>query len=444
MREQKPTRQFFGQPVTIPAIDSGLHDARTLEWLLAFVIATLAAPTSAAAAQAAAPTIRVSSDIACPSCRLQRTVTTTLRAPRDSSFYVHGASTLSRDSRGHMYVTPLDNLGTLGAFDSAGRFTRVMGRKGNGPGEFRMAQWTRFASGDTLVVLDMMQNRLTVLSPLGVHVTDVKLPSFTLDFAVLPNGRYVINSTIGTAAAIGNRLHIVNSLGTVMASFGDNGRAVRPGSTRDVARRMAVGPRTLFSIPFNEYRIDEWSFEGSRIRAIERDAAWFERYDDVPPGRFIERPPEPLVRGLQVDSQGLIYVFVGVPDPNWRRAATSAGSRGRAATGDTSGGARSASPTPTNLTPSDLERFYDTIVEVIDPLQGQLLVSARYDEILLPTTTAGWAYRYRDDGLVPVMEVHQISLTRNQRSPLHSAARTEKHRSAKRFTIHLEALNRLR
>ncbi|MGH7696508.1 MAG: hypothetical protein ACRENH_16090, partial [Gemmatimonadaceae bacterium] len=53
--------------------------------------------------------------------------------------------------------------GTLRVFDISGRPSRTVGRRGPGPGEFQYISWMGPCGGDSIVVWDFMQRRLTFL-----------------------------------------------------------------------------------------------------------------------------------------------------------------------------------------------------------------------------------------------------------------------------------------
>ncbi|MDZ4675656.1 MAG: hypothetical protein SGI84_14495 [Gemmatimonadota bacterium] len=52
-------------------------------------------------------------------------------------------------------------------FDAEGRQVRMVGRQGNGPGEFQMISWLGACGGDSIYVVDIRQDRVTVLGPEG-------------------------------------------------------------------------------------------------------------------------------------------------------------------------------------------------------------------------------------------------------------------------------------
>ncbi|GBD32157.1 hypothetical protein HRbin33_01121 [bacterium HR33] len=94
-----------------------------------------------AAGMMAAPpdTVRIRGDTpACSSCRLTVTPLVVLGSPGDTvgpdlQYWV------AADSRGRYYVAPTIGLGQVAVYDSTGRLLGLLGRRGQGPGEFEHA-----------------------------------------------------------------------------------------------------------------------------------------------------------------------------------------------------------------------------------------------------------------------------------------------------------------
>lgn len=106
-----------------------------------------------------------------------------------------GPSDLAVDSGGRVQVVDFgDN--NLKLFDAAGKFLKVIGRKGQGPGEFNMP--TDLAvSGDRLAVWDMGNRRLSLFGVNGDFVKSEDASSFTArprDLAALPQGEFLLET----------------------------------------------------------------------------------------------------------------------------------------------------------------------------------------------------------------------------------------------------------
>jgi hypothetical protein len=79
--------------------------------------------------------------------------------------------------RGH--IAAIDQLaGTVRVFDERGQYVRSVGRPGRGPGELsRSANGVYASGGDSLLVIDPGERRMTVFAPDGTVDTIIALPS---------------------------------------------------------------------------------------------------------------------------------------------------------------------------------------------------------------------------------------------------------------------------
>ena len=64
-------------------------------------------------------------------------------------------------------------------YDEAGRHLRSSGRRGGGPGEFEYIGYMRRLAGDTIMIWDLRNRRVTLLGPDGAHVRDFTPESAT-------------------------------------------------------------------------------------------------------------------------------------------------------------------------------------------------------------------------------------------------------------------------
>jgi len=84
---------------------------------------------------------------------------------------------------------------TLALFDSTGKYIRTLGRKGLGPGEYKIAERAQIGKADSIVVLDAMQHRLSILSSSGAFVSAIEVPAYVRDVLPLGKGHFLINAT---------------------------------------------------------------------------------------------------------------------------------------------------------------------------------------------------------------------------------------------------------
>jgi sugar lactone lactonase YvrE len=74
----------------------------------------------------------------------------------------------------HTNVEDPKLVGRISVFDRNGKFLRVMGKTGTGPGEFRTPHAVRFDSQGRLIVADRHNHRVQVLTKDGKYVGEYK------------------------------------------------------------------------------------------------------------------------------------------------------------------------------------------------------------------------------------------------------------------------------
>jgi hypothetical protein len=113
-----------------------------------------------------------------------------------------GAPELQFGRIGDMAVSPNGNIAVIDqlnfvvrVFDSRGTFVRSVGRQGRGPGELsRQANGIFWLGGDSLLVLDPGEHRMTVFAPDGTVASTLPLPLGPIGqgWTRLPDGDFVM------------------------------------------------------------------------------------------------------------------------------------------------------------------------------------------------------------------------------------------------------------
>jgi hypothetical protein len=252
-------------------------------------------------------------------------------------------------------------------FDKHGAYWRTIGRRGEGPGEFMLITALDVdPPGTYLAVYDAALSRRTILD----LAHDSVLSTFRLAVApepmpiLLDNGAVLVNRLLATREGVGYPLHLLGADGQLIRSFGSTDGEFDPTQPFPI-RRVMTKARTgdaIWIVRPSRYALELWNLEGDLLRVVERDAAWFESgyagHTDA------DEPPPPIVMGMQEDSAGLLWVFLGVADPEWRGSVTA------------------SSPDGTHRTIDDLSGFRDTIVEVLDPSRARVVATGRFAEYL--------------------------------------------------------------
>ena len=177
-------------------------------------------------------------------------------------------------------------------FDEAGVFRRRVGREGDGPGEFRRIRYMRALPGDSLLVFDSNNRRVTVLAPdgavvrteaIGLHddrpVTvagalrdgtlltrtvmetpraSTPLYRMRMGFAVIRDGA---TRPVGTYLGQEAALHVEGSGGGIGSAF----ISVLPFAR---SAHATAGPDHFFIGSSDTWQIDVWDAEGRLVRII--------------------------------------------------------------------------------------------------------------------------------------------------------------------------------
>jgi hypothetical protein len=310
--------------------------------------------------------VRIGDRPTCAACVIEVRPYVSLSYGRDDPFLNDPPASVVLDSRARIIVAQ----GRRGApllFDSAGRFVRVIGREGGGPGEYRHASVLLIDSHDTLFVVDRPGARVSVLAPDFTYVR-----SFTAPLAnaavMLTDGVMVLNADVEDASRLGKPHHVFDRVGNYLRSFSEPSTAILPGQFSGTMRRMTPAAGGGFwSVPVaGSYTLERWSADGTLQMTLVRDAAWFPHARNPRLAYSADQPPSPRIVSISEDDLGRLWVAVRVHDPRWKEAVTFDTRRG----GEAAMVARISNP----------DRANDTIIEVIDGSTGQLLVSQRFDD----------------------------------------------------------------
>lgn len=344
--------------------------------------------------------VDIPDEVTCRSCSIELVQNLELgRTEGLGSIAGHPAS-VRRDSRGRFWIMAAGSLPAV--YDPDGQFITSIGRFGYGPREFQDAHDIFHVDGDSVVVLDIGSQRATVVAPDLVIVRTVTFPGQVLTAAPLAwPGVVLANAIIQSSSHVGWPLHIMSFEGEqaqILSSMGLNNGELRPGAITELINPLArSNDATIWSSETSRFRLAEWSREGSLKRGFERKPSWFtERTSGSTIGNP-STPPPSKVRAVATDEDGLLWVFVHVPATTWRKAWTR------------------VAPDVREVGPGDIlpEYLFDTVVEVIDPQQGRVIVRRRISGSVI--TAMGnrqvSIYRVSDDG-IPYVVVSTLRLVR--------------------------------
>ena len=208
-----------------------------------------------------------------------------------------------------LYNTPADEISV---FSSDGSTSIVVGRDGEGPGEYRSIRWIR-SVGDYLHVFDPRQARRTILDPnFDVVSSDVYgVREGLFDVAVSDNSSYVVNARFHDPARVGLALHAFDSNGAYVRSFDESDLPSGFGTDTNILwqlRLLHMGrDDLLWSADVYRYRITLWNAStGERLKILDRPNDWFPKYGAA------RLSPQPPITAIQQSSDGLVWVLLGL------------------------------------------------------------------------------------------------------------------------------------
>lgn len=327
----------------------------------------------------------------CATCRVDARLIATLGAPSDSgTLGLH--SSVVRDSRGVFYAI-VEEPGMVAVYDATGRFLRTVGRRGEGPGEFRSVSTIAVDAGDSLYVFGA---RISVFSPTGRFVRTRAIPgSFQVRAAaILPVGAVLMQGMMNSRGKIGMPFHILRPGEDTVASFGGAPSERFVWNVYDASRRIAVRDNATFlAARLPRYQLEQWTFDGKLTRVMERQADWFVawQWDPQRPDDARVAKPNPHIAGLALDANGVAWVATQVADAKWT----------------------AAPPSEKPISAAEYARAIDTMVEAIDVNTGRLRASRRFDGPLWMTgANLGLEYVEDRDGFTRI-RAWELRVTNN-------------------------------
>lgn len=288
----------------------------------------------------------------CASCRIELRQAVTVGGFEDSAGLIAQTSRVARNSRSNHMIGPTENPGEILVFDQRGKLTMRFGKPGNGPGEFTWVRSLIVGRGDSVLVYDGSNGRLTVFTPDLKYGRSLVLASNPYDLVHLREGRVVAQFMARSADLIGYPIHLIDASGRVIRSFGSRDAAYSPSDPMARFRAIAVDPEgIIWSAHHNRYEIEAWDTLGNYRGTLRRNVDWFR------PWKLPDTGPAPTLRSLWHDGRYL-WVLITVQDLSWK------------------------GPFPDPFGPNEYHKVWDTMLEVIDPRTGELVASQRFPNLM--------------------------------------------------------------
>ena len=350
--------------------------------LLALACLSVLGGPTAVLAQGSGDIVR--DQLACPTCTVEMEVFRTLGTIDGAGMLPSYPLDVERDGSGSYWVAFGSSSVPL-VFTPWSADAQPVGRMGAGPGEFRAASQIEVI-GDTMMLVDGAQGRLTLVraldrQPIRYMPTQARL----VDLQVLDWPRNVVfNAIVPTRALAGWPFHRFDLSGSEplhIRSFGSGQGELRPGDNASLVASLS-DPRdgTYWAVQAIRYELVEYDTAGNVLRRLNRSTDWFPDRSHLSLGNP-EVPPFPMITGISEDEDGLLWVYASVPRKDWRSAWTgiripSSGEvRGR------------------DLPPRD--SFYETRIEIIDPVRSVVVASLTTHGIIASPTGPREAALYR-------------------------------------------------
>lgn len=280
---------------------------------------------------------------------------------------------VTRDVRGRYLVVHTPDAFHIGVFEPDGQPLDRVGRRGQGPGEFRFIRWMN-AAGRSVLVFDGGLQRVSVLDEdLSVKRTfSVEIPlRYTLaDMESFGDSLVVVNAALHSPDRVGFTLHALDASGKVVSSFAEDADGFQMNAPETLWMRQLARssePGDLWAAHVTEYAIQRWSTGGTLRESLVRNVAWFPPHT----GAYRLDPQSPMylpqIEDIKEDDSGLLWLLIRVPSENWTNAIVPL--------------RRDGVIVPDRWTIEDQHAAFDSLIEVIDPRSKSVI--ARYRSLTL-------------------------------------------------------------
>jgi hypothetical protein len=308
---------------------------------------------------------------------------------------------LNVDSQGRYWL--FQELEPATVFGANGTVDRMIGRKGNGPGEFQSSNHGIIV-GDSMLVFDWVQSRATMIDPdllprrtirIAQSVGDVvpiEWPSLLVTHGHFP--------TSTPPNSVMHRISLADTEMRLLGSFGPLGTGGPMGNV-EVQQRMGRGRDGIWSAYAGRPAFTKWDRNGRAIAAFTRPLDWFTGQSPATIG-WGRSAPTPMTALIGEDESGLVWLFIYRPAPNWKEAWVDV--RPVRVGGGSEIRARDV----------QYDKLMDTYIEVIDPTQGRVIARHNFDGYIFEALPGRKVAQYVVDAS-GIPRVHILSLTLNGR-----------------------------
>ncbi|MGH7468410.1 MAG: hypothetical protein ACRENP_10545 [Longimicrobiales bacterium] len=247
--------------------------AQSLAAICCLALVGLSQPRGARADQSEpAGSIRqITEGQACRGCTIERSLVVTLR---DDSVLgsITKLSTVHVTSNG-TYIIGTSDAGVPFLANRQGYVVRPIGRRGQGPGEYR-GPLLSYETRDSYFIADQLQRRWTKLSKDFEYQGSSRIAVESGIRAPLSDGSYVTSGRNTSRSGVGHPLHVTSADGESVYSFGGDHIPV-PENVEPRPLRLTIAADTVLWVAHpDHYRLEKWTTKGKRVAVYERQNPW--------------------------------------------------------------------------------------------------------------------------------------------------------------------------
>ena len=324
----------------------------------------------------------VGDDLACSKCVIQIRQQLKIGDPDGPGALAGKPHSVVEDRLGRFWVTAPPTMPAV--YDRNGRFLRLVGARGRGPGEFTTPSYVSDLPNDSVVIFDWSQRRAVVIGPDFNAKRHIQLPSsmwrWGMNVAAWPD-RIVVSALLSSGTAAGWPLHELSfrsDKAEIVSSFGPNEGAMRPQEVFHLGQRISRPQGgNYWTIEDRLYRLSQWTRGGARLKQLERRPSWFAGPSNLRPGDH-DTPPSPTGAALFEDERRRVWAFTEIAAPDWQSAWNDVprikGSESRES---------SAARGPA------FSKLYRTMIEVIDPRVGRVMARSSLNHMQVVSVLSG-------------------------------------------------------
>ncbi len=243
----------------------------------------------------------------------------------DENYMLGSAIMFNTDESGNFYVTDWDRKKIV-KYDPAGKYILMIGREGQGPGEFSNLSTARFDKAGDIYVTDTANRKICFFDRSGNFLRQVLLPGHFGDLYITAGSGYLSDYAAILEGEAGISFKTVdgifNDRGELVTEFHSSVTKRRPPTGRDAVsmakfnagilsrtaftpapRHIMAADGTIFFGYSADYSIDVYSPEGRKVKTIMR--AWDPvKIDDADKADFAARTARPFIHQLsEIDSE---------------------------------------------------------------------------------------------------------------------------------------------